>query len=155
MATYFFDTSAFVKLYIDGQGTGRVIPIAESMFVDNGDNIVILDVTLVESRSAVRRREQEGDIPALEANQVIEQSGGDSSSLFLVQPVSSVIEEAARLIDSHPLRAMDAPQLAGCLTIRRGLSPPITFVCADQRLCDAANLEGPATFNSLGDPQTW
>jgi predicted nucleic acid-binding protein len=153
VATYYFDTSALLKLYIEERGTDQVISIAESLVAGNTDNIVILDVTLVESRSAVRRREREGDIPTREANQVIERIGEDRSSLYLVEPASSVTEEAARLIDSHPLRALDALQLAGCLTIRRNTPPPLTFVCADERLCHAANIEGLATINPLDGPE--
>jgi predicted nucleic acid-binding protein len=148
VATYYFDTSALLKLYIEERGTDQVISIAESLVAGNTDNIVILDVTLVESRSAVRRREREGDIPTREANQIIERIGEDRSSLYLVEPASSVTEEAARLIDSHPLRALDALQLGG-LTVRRSTPPPPTFVCADERLCHAANVEGLATINPL------
>ena len=153
MATYYFDTSALLKLYIEEQGTGQVISIAESLVAGNTDNIVILDVTLVESRSAVRRRERVGDIPTREANQIIERIGEDRSSLYLVEPASSVTEEAARLIDSHPRRALDALQLGGCLTVRRSTPPPPTFVCADERLCHAANVEGLATINPLDGPE--
>ena len=62
VATYYFDNSALLKLYIEEQGTDQVTSIAESLVAGNTDSIVILDVTLVESRSAVRRREREGDI---------------------------------------------------------------------------------------------
>ena len=92
MATYYFDTSALLKLYVEEQGTDQVISIAESLVAGNTDNIVILDVTLVESRSAVRRREREGDIPTREAYQIIERIGEDRSSLYLVEPASSVTE---------------------------------------------------------------
>ena len=69
---------------------------------------------------------------------------------FLMQPsTSAVIEEAARLIDRHPLRAYDALQLAGCLVASESMPEPVTFVCADTRLCDAAASEGLTTLNPV------
>ena len=59
------------------------------------------------------------------------------------------MEEAARLIDRHPLRAYDALQLAGCLVVRDGMAGPVTFVCADVRLCEAAGHEGLAALNPV------
>lgn len=50
---------------------------------------------------------------------------------------------------SHWLRTLDALQLAGCLTIRHSTPPPLMFVCADDRLCDTATIEGLATLNPL------
>lgn len=146
MASYYFDTSALIKLYIQEEGTAAVLDIAEGLA---GDRLILLDLTLLESRSAVRRREREGDISGSAANRILERIEWDSSSSFLVQPATSVIEEAARLLDSHPLRTMDALQLAGCLTIRHSTPPPLTFVCADARLCAAAAGEGLATLNPL------
>ena len=146
MASYYFDTSALIKLYIEEKGTAAVLDVAEGLA---GDHRVILDLTLLESRSAIRRRERAGDISGSAANQILERIERDGSSTFLVQPTNSVIEEAARLLDAHPLRTMDALQLAGCLTIRHSTPPPLTFVCADTRLCAAATMEGLATLNPL------
>lgn len=146
MASYYFDTSALIKLYIEEEGTAAVVDVAEGLA---SDHLVILDITLLESRSAIRRREREGDIPGFVANQILERIERDGSSNYLVQPTASAIDEAARLLDSHPLRTLDALQLAGCLTIRHSTPPPLTFVCADARLCDAATAEGLATLNPL------
>ena len=53
MASYCFDTSALIKLYIEEEGTAAVLDIAGGLA---GDHLVILDITLLESRSAIRRR---------------------------------------------------------------------------------------------------
>lgn len=147
MANAYFDTSALVKLYVEEEGTGRVVGLTEEL--DGGQGI-ILDVTLLESRSAVRRRERGGDIAAAEADRILKQIEEDASLSFVVQPsTSAVIEEAARLIDRRLLRAYDALQLAGCLVVRQGLPGPLTFVCADARLCEAAALEGVPVLNPI------
>ena len=147
MASYYLDTSALIKLYVEEEGTGAILDLLKGI---GGDQIAILDVTLLECRSAVRRREREGDIPASDANRILQQVDRDSSSMYLVQPSNSaVMEEAARLLDSYPLRSFDALQLAGCLTVRHSVPAPLTFVCADTRLCEAAGFEGLAALNPL------
>lgn len=147
MASVYLDTSALLKLYIEEDGADRVTRVMED--AEDGQ-VVILDLTKVEARSAVRRREREGDIAAGDADRVLRQIEDDASSNFLVQPsTSAVIEEAARLIDRHPLRAYDALQLAGCLVVREGMPEPVTFICADARLCNVATNEGLATLNPL------
>ena len=147
MASIYLDTSALLKLYIAEEGTEQVVRVAEEA---TAGRIVILDLTPVEARSAVRRREREGDIAAADAVLVLRRIEDDTSVLFLVQPsTSAVIEEAARLIDRHPLRAYDALQLAGCLVVREGMPEPVIFVCADARLCEAATDEGLKTLNPL------
>ena len=147
MASVYLDTSALLKLYIAEKGTEQVIEAAEGAA---DGRIVILVLTPLEARSAIRRREREGDIAAADVNRVLRQIEDDCSTLFLTQPLSSpVMEEAARLIDRHPLRAYDALQLAGCLVVREGMPEPVTFVCADARLCEAATNEGLKTLNPL------
>ena len=147
MASVYLDTSALVKLYIEEEGTTQVSALTAN---PNDVQIVVLDIALVESRSAIRRREREGDISGTDANRVLRQLEEDAASHFLLQPTTlAVMEEAARLIDRHPLRAYDALQLAGCLVVRHAVPGPLTFVCADTRLCEAASLEGVNTLNPL------
>ena len=146
MASYFFDTSVLIKLYIEEKGSAEVIDLVKNL---NGDQIAIIDIALLESRSAIRRREREGDISGPDARRILDQIEEDSTALYLVQPSSAVIGETARLLDSHPLRTLDALHLAGCLTIQHSAPPPLIFVCADDRLCDAASREGLTTLNPL------
>ena len=149
MASFYFDTSALLKLYIDEEGSSELVDLTADV---DAHQLAILDVTFVEARSAIRRRQREHSISSAEADAVLLRLEQDGSSLFLVQPATtSVIEEASRLIDSHPLRAYDAVQLAGFLIVRPAMSAPLTFVCADLRLCDVARLEGIPTFNPLHD----
>ena len=147
MASNYLDTSALLKLYIEEDGTDRV---ASAMEEAEDERVFILNLTPIEARSAIRRRQREGDIAGADADRVLRQIEDDAASLFLVQPSSSaVIEEAARLIDRHPLRAYDALQLAGCLVVGGGMPGPVTFVCADARLCEAAEHEGLTVLNPV------
>lgn len=147
MASVYLDTSALIKRYIEEEGTAQVIALTKNA---GSAQVIILDIALLESRSAVRRRERQGDISDSDADRILKQIEEDASSSFLLQPsTSAVMEEAARLIDRHPLRAYDALQLAGCLVARRGVTGPLRFVCADARLCEAAGLEGLTVLNPM------
>ena len=147
MANVYLDTSALIKLYVEEEGTEQVVAITDDF---DSVQIIILDITLIEARSAVRRRQREGDISGADADRILDRIEDDTSSSFLVQPsTSAVIEGAARLIDRHPLRAYDALQLAGCLVIRDIVPGALTFVCADARLCGAAELEGLTVLNPI------
>ena len=145
MPSFFFDTSALVKLYVHEEGTPKVMEIAQDS-VHN--SIVLLDLSLLEFRSAVRRQQREGNVSFQDANRVISQVLDDVASRYLTQPATpAVMEEASQLLDLCPLRAYDSLQLAGCIYVRSRVTPPLTFVCADQRLCDTAAAEGLPTLN--------
>ena len=147
MTSVYLDTSALIKLYVEEEGDERVVEAAEGAA---DGRIVILVLTPLEARSAIRRREREGDIAAADVDRVLRRIEDDCSTLFLTQPLSSpVMEEAARLIDRHPLRAYDALQLAGCLVVGENMPEPVTFVCADARLCEAAANEGLTALNPV------
>jgi predicted nucleic acid-binding protein len=73
---------------------------------------------------------------------------------FFVVPLSTqVIKHAQDLSDNYPLRAYDAVQLASALEANGRLvtanQPPLTFVCADNRLLNAATTEGLQTHNPV------
>jgi predicted nucleic acid-binding protein len=141
LGLYYFDTSAIVKLYIREPGTERILRLA-SRQADN--RMAILSLTAVEFRSAIRKRERSGDIDHAEAARTIAKFEHHLEARFLRQTLNeSVLDTALGLIDRHPLRAYDALQLAGCLTLKTtsGGGDPI-FVCADQTLLAAAQSEG-------------
>lgn len=147
MPDYYFDTSALVKLYIQEKGADRL----RQMLNQNEDNrIFILELTLLEVRSAIRRRERAHEISAVDANGFLTQIDQDGKSRYFVERISDqVTAEAHRLIDNHPIRALDALQLAGCILLSQAYRPPPIFVCADYDLCDAATAERIATLNPL------
>ena len=147
MANYYFDTSALLKLYIEEQGTEEVLRLVEG---PTPHNVAIVGTTILECRSAIRRRERSGEISTLDADLAIDRIENDALSRYFVQPLTeAVFSEARRLIDIRPLKALDALQLAGCLSIRTSVALPMTFICADTRLCDAAIQEGVETINPL------
>jgi predicted nucleic acid-binding protein len=146
LGLYYLDTSALVKLYIREPGTERILRLA-SRQVDN--RMAILSLTAVEFRSAIRKRERSGDIDRTGAARTIAKFEHHLEARFLRQTLNeSVVDAALGLIDRYPLRAYDALQLAGCLTLKSvaGGDDPV-FVCADQTLLVAAQSEGLSTID--------
>ncbi len=138
MAAYYLDTSAFVKLFVNEQGTDTML----KMLSDENNNFVLLSITRVEFRSALRRRERDGDISAADFRAIETHLAKNLAARFVFQPVSDqVLEYALSLLDTHPLRAYDAVQLAGCQTLSQFAQSPV-FVCSDKELLDAAKTEG-------------
>jgi uncharacterized protein len=141
VALYYLETSALVKLYVFEPGTDRLVAIATSTA---GHRFAILALAQVEFRSAIRRQERGGEISRSEADLLIESFREHTEARFVVQPFTdSLLDVALALIDGYPLRAFDAMQLAGYLTLRSvsGAEEPI-FVCADRALLAAAQHEG-------------
>lgn len=111
---------------------------------DSNNGFAILSVAQVEFRSAVRRREKIGDLPARIADHPVDLFQIHTREEYSVQPVSPVvIDLAGAIVDWHILRGYDALQPAPYLTLKvfGGVSPTL-FVCSDRALLNAATLEG-------------
>ena len=59
-----------------------------------------------------------------------------------VTDVLAVRSRANALLARHPLRAADAGQLGAALLVHEQLAGPLKFVCLDERVSVAAELEG-------------
>jgi uncharacterized protein len=148
LALYYLDTSCLVKLYVREPGTERMLALANRA-ADN--RFTILSLAQVEFRSAIRRREKSGEVPAFVATQLIDAFRVHLESRFAVQGVNEyVLDLASVLVDRYALRAFDAIQLAGYVALKTmtGTDVPV-FVCADDNLLAAAKLEGA----SIMDPR--
>ena len=146
MPNYYFDTSAFLKIFIEEDGSDKVQALVEDL---EGGELIILDLTILEARSAIRRLEREGNISAERARNVLRQIADDAANMYFVQQTATAMSEAERLLDRYALRTLDALHLAGCLVFRSEKLAEPTFVCADIRLLDAANQEGLDILNPL------
>jgi uncharacterized protein len=139
LALYFLDASALVKLYVQEPGTDRLLPLVDNQ---SENRFAVLAISVVELRSAIRRRQRAGDIEASVAIAILESLQRHMESRFLRQAVNdTVIDTALEMIDRYALRAYDAVQLAGCLVISRTPAEAFTFVCSDHRLLEAARSE--------------
>ncbi len=151
MAFYYLETSALVKLYVRELGTERVLALANRT---TENRLAILALSQVEFRSAVRRRERNGEIPPLVATQLLETFKRHLETRFVSQMINDfVLDVASALVDRHSLRAYDAVQLAGYVGLRgsTGTDVPV-FVSSDHALLAAARLEGIPVLDPATSP---
>ena len=141
MALYYLETSALVKLYVREAGTDRVLALADR---SSENRLATLALSRIEFRSAVRRREKNGEIPAHIASHLLDAFDRHLQGRFVTQMVTDfVLDIACKLVDRYALRAYDAVQLAGYTALKSsaGADVPV-FVCSDQTLLTAAKQEG-------------
>jgi len=139
---YFFDTSALVKLYVEEPGSARLLELTED---PETYDAAVVEIARLEFRSAVRRREREGTVASVVVDEILTQLDSDLQAHFLVQPISSsLLASGVALIDRHHLRAYDALQLAGCLSLTRSVPDwkRAQFITSDKSLLQAARDEG-------------
>ena len=142
MASYFLDTSAFVKRYHLEIGADRVA----ALFDRPENQIFISRLTLVETRSAFAVKVRTGSIDEATAAALWIQVLADiASESFEVLPILDVHYQLAEtLIGRHafrnPLRTLDALQLAVALS-RSEQAVLDGFVVADQALSKIALAE--------------
>lgn len=151
MGLYYLETSALVKLYVREPGTDRVLALADRQ----GENrLVTLALSKIEFRSAVRRRERNGELPAHVANHLLDAFDHHLQSRLVTQMVTDfVLDIACALVDSYALRAYDAIQLAGYTALKAsaGTDVPV-FVCSDKTLLMAAKQEGMPILDPTSGP---
>ena len=144
MAVYFLDTSALAKYYLDESGSGWIEQIIDTPSLNE---IIIAQVTGTEMVAAITRRSRMGQISFADAAIVTAVFKNHFKAKFdSVIIVSTIIEEAMRLAETHGLRGYDSIQLACALTFNEDLlamgSLPIIFISADTALNLAAQQEG-------------
>ena len=106
------------------------------------DHIVTWVWTRTEIIGAIERRAREGSLSRLQRRDVLERFNAFADSWDEVTAVLAVRSRANALLARHPLRAADAGQPGAALLVQEQLASPLTFVCLDQRLSSAAELEG-------------
>lgn len=146
MSCYFFESTAFAKLFVQEQGTDALIRLMEAV----EDNRKLISAsTPLEVYAAVRRRERAGDISPEDANAALDILRMEAARM-VQQPLNPAVLEAARqLLDRTTLRWPDTLQLGAAVVARdmfQGME--IIFVSASQQLLEAAKAEG---FHTL-DP---
>jgi hypothetical protein len=133
----FWDTSALVPLLVTETDTARR---ADSLQADPA--LAVWWGTLIECESALQRRTREGALPPEAARLARERLATLAGAWHEVSPTPAVRTLAVRLLRTHPLRAADALQLAAALALQQAGLPGLSFLTADTRLADAAEIEG-------------
>ena len=133
----FWDSSALVPLLV----TEATSDLRRTQY--NADPwAVVWFGTLVEVESSLVRRQRDGQLPADVEHAARKRLTEITKQWTEVLPTEEVRARAIRLLRVHQLRAADAFQLAAALIFCREQPKHLPFLTADQRLRDAASLEG-------------
>ena len=133
----YLDTSALVKLYVDEEGT----PVVRGA-VDQAELIATSAIAYVEARAAFSRRYWEGGLSRRAHRGLRRDFERDWPRYLIIEVAAPVIRDAARLADSHRLRAYDAVHLASARTVSGRIARPLMFASWDAALERAAAREG-------------
>ena len=139
----FWDTSAIVPLYVHEPNTSVV---RELLVADS--SIIVWWGTHTECISALMRQVRAGSIIATEARACRHVLDTLAQSWSEIQPSDALRSMAERLLAVHSLRSADALQLAAAIQWCQGLTTDQGLVTYDQRMREAAFLEG---FSVLPD----
>ena len=154
MNSAYFDTSALLKLYVTETGSSWTRAYLVSVPVPT---VFTSYLTAVEATCAFARRLREGTLLPADHTKAVQAFDYDITHRYNLLDVMQVtIDTARRLAVQYPLRAYDAVQLAtACLlndSLLRTGKPPLTFICADDRLVAVAQANGLLTDNPNHHP---
>ncbi len=154
MTTYYLDTSAAVKLYVSEVGSDWL----QRLFVGPRPPVAVTSHLLrVEMWSAFARRLRERSVSLDDYTQMCDLFAEDRQNLYRFVPVNeTAIRSACDYVERYPLRASDAIHLAAAFNANRQLlkarRPGLVFLCADDRLLQAATAGGLAADNPNNHP---
>ena len=153
MATYYLDTSALVKRYINEPGSMWVRQLCD----ERGSNNELLHVlfvgriAIVEVAAAIAVLVRRNIILSGVGKYAYERFNQDWATAYQISELHpSPLTKAATLAQRHPLKANDAVHLALALETRQLLIEnelDLIFVSGDTRLLEAAQAEGLAAEN--------
>jgi uncharacterized protein len=128
---FFADTSALVKRYVEEIGSGYIRTLIETP-----DTIFYQTfLTPLEISSAFFRRQRMKDLSLEEVLLALQTYKDHSHREYIIVPYSeALINTAEDLLTRHPLRTLDAIQLAAALTLRSTFPADhvrLTFLSAD------------------------
>ena len=128
----FLDTSAFAKRYIVEQGSDKVMKLCQQ-----ADSLVVSVICLPEIISTLSRLAREKKLVKIEYRQMKEAAMADLADIDVCQITQNVLVSVVGLLESYPLRAMDAIHIACALAVESDI-----FVSADHRQLLAARKAG-------------
>ena len=128
----FFDTSAFAKRYVAEAGSHQVRALSM-----RADSLMVSVICLPELISTLSRLVREKNLARDAYSKLKDAATADIADADICQLTSEVLTLTIGLLESHPLRAMDAVHVACALTCK-----PDVFVSADHRQLDAARKAG-------------
>jgi predicted nucleic acid-binding protein len=150
--SYYLDTSAALKLYVDEPGSNWLRTQVSSVTALLSCWLLVIEIT-----SAFNRRVREGSLDLRDYARIRDIFREDCRTLYQIIPLTNaVVDRACELLERHPLRSYDAAHLAAALVAKESMQrralPSLIFLSADDRLNDIALAEGLAVINPVMQP---
>lgn len=124
----FFDSSAFVKRYIEEPGSDSVESICQ-----NATEIALSVICIPEIISAMNRRIREGAISQTQYRTIKTCLATETADVTIINLLPEVVADAILVLENNTVRAMDALHIACALQWNADL-----FVSSDDRQLNAA-----------------
>ena len=140
MSVFYVDASAWVKRYVQEDGSSRVDDLFE-----HGERIATSDLGYVETVAALARRLSSEQWPDVETSLQL-----DWHAMMRFDVSQSVVYRALQLAHKYKLRGADAVHLATALELQKvagDASESVVLVAADRELLQAAEAAGLAVEN--------
>ncbi|MBX2999802.1 MAG: type II toxin-antitoxin system VapC family toxin [Caldilineaceae bacterium] len=141
MRSLFLDSNVVVKYYYSEEGSAWVRSL-----IDADDTVCFVSMlAIVEVTSALSRVRREGQLGQRRFEEMIERFYGElHTQRFLSRDIDQkMLEFASVLALRYPLKAYDAIQVASALSVHNlPAAPDFLFVSGDQKVINAAKLEG-------------
>ena len=128
----FFDTSAFVKRYINESGTDKVLE-----WCDKATEIGLSGIVLPEIISALCRLRREERITGLQYQQLKASLMADIEDAALCDLAPAVLAQSILSLENNVLRGMDAIHVGSAVVLKADV-----FVSSDKRQSEAAVYTG-------------
>jgi predicted nucleic acid-binding protein len=99
-------------------------------------------IAYVESRAALSRRRHAGDLSLTDYRRLLHDLEADWERYVRIEITEGLVREAARVAETHGLRAYDAIHLASAMLLRERMGEDTMFASWDRNLDVAAAHEG-------------
>jgi predicted nucleic acid-binding protein len=129
------DTSAFLKLFVDEEGSDWMIKARDAC-----QSIAVCRITWAESMAAFaqRSRFKGANKAALDQSRTALQQAWHGFAIVDISQL--IVEQAGVYAEAFALWGYDSVQLAAAHNLQEQVSLPLTFACFDRRLNQAAQL---------------
>ena len=147
--TYYLDSSAIAKIYIEEQGSEWVRRLRSR---SSRGEVFLCELSGAEVFAALHRRRRAGNLSEEDLQSACNFFRRDFERFFTRLPVrKATVDRGMHLIQKYPLRGYDSIQLATAISFLNGLKSLngefLNFVSSDKVLNDAAQSEGLMVIN--------
>jgi uncharacterized protein len=144
------DTSALAKRYLVEPGSAWV---QTWINLTAGNYVVISELATIEFVSLLARHVRAGVLTPVNFTHLRNDFNAHVKMQYRIIPLKKrLLNRAKQLVAKHPLRTLDAIQLASALVSAQTLNLTPTFISADRKLLATASAEGFPIDNPYDHP---